>query len=220
MILPIDTILLFASIIMVASLSPGPNVMLVINHSIQFGVRKVFPTIFGNLFCLLCIAFLAAFGVGAILQASPILFNSLKLLGGMYLLYIGIMTFRIVTINGSTEERWQEYEKTKIGIARFWEAFMVSASNPKSILFLASVFPAFINPETSLPQQFAVLFTVIIIVVSSIHFGYAALASTLKNVISGIDFRLWIARISGLVFIVFGCVTMVLAFAFFYGGNT
>ena len=82
--------LIFASIITLASISPGPNVLAVVMHTIDAGARGAISTILGNLVALFTIALAAAIGVGALLHAAPNVFAAMKLAGGLYLAWMGI----------------------------------------------------------------------------------------------------------------------------------
>jgi len=81
---------IFASIILLASISPGPNVLAVVIHTLDAGARGAISTIVGNLVALFTIAAAAAIGVGALLHAAPNVFMAMKLAGGLYLTWMGI----------------------------------------------------------------------------------------------------------------------------------
>ena len=84
------------------------------------------------------------------------------------------------------------------------EAFLVSASNPKAILFLSAIFPQFLNPELPMVPQFAVMFTTIIVIVSIIHGTYGLLAVSFRDRPLSDRLRRWMARITGGTFISLG----------------
>ena len=82
--------LVFASIIALASISPGPNEVAVVVHTLDAGARGAISTIMGNLLALFTIAGAAAIGVGALLHAAPNVFMAMKIAGGIYLAWMGI----------------------------------------------------------------------------------------------------------------------------------
>lgn len=198
--------LLFASIIGFASISPGPNVLAVVVNTLEAGVRGAFFTVLGNLIALFTIAFAAAIGVGVILQAAPSVFTAMKVAGGIYLIWMGVKMLRsslqklspleIESTNGSQSEP-TNYEY----IVR---AMLISYSNPKSILFLSAVFPAFLDKTTSVPFQFGIMFLTIISLVSIIHGTYALLVIRMKSGLVGTRARKLMARFSGVSFLGFG----------------
>lgn len=71
--------ILFASFIGIASVSPGPNVLLVVTTTLREGASGALYTVVGNLMALFTIALVAALGVGAVLEATPTAFTVMKL---------------------------------------------------------------------------------------------------------------------------------------------
>ena len=84
----INSWFIFASIITLASISPGPNVLAVVIHTLVAGMRGAVATISGNLIALFTIAGAAALSVGALLQAAPDVFTAMKIGGGLYLVWM------------------------------------------------------------------------------------------------------------------------------------
>lgn len=84
-----NTWMLFALAYLLATLTPGPNVLLVVKNGLQHGWRAALVSILGNLGCQAILIGLVAMGVGALLQTLPPLFVALKLAGGGYLVYLG-----------------------------------------------------------------------------------------------------------------------------------
>lgn len=196
--------LIFASIITLASISPGPNVIAVVMHTIDAGVRGAIATIMGNLVALFTIAGAAAIGVGALLHAAPSVFMAMKVAGGIYLAWMGVKMIKssfgsIGELDISSEQKTQ----TK-SIEYSIRAMLISYSNPKSILFLSAVFPAFLDDSSPIVPQFAVMFLTIMAIVSVIHGSYAFVAFRMRNGLVGIRARKLMARFSGISFLGFG----------------
>lgn len=197
---------LFALAITVASFSPGPNVLIVVINTLAHGPRGALFTIAGNLVCLFCVAFLAAVGVGSMIAAAPFAFTTMKIAGGLYLAWLGYKMIRSsfgpqsqINIDQSRSSK-----KSASATALMSEAFLVSASNPKAILFLSAVFPQFLDNSVSLVPQFTIMFVTIIFLVSLIHSFYAVLASSMRNRPISIRVRRWMARATGTTFIGLG----------------
>ncbi len=89
-----NTWMLFALAYLLATLTPGPNVLLVVKNGLQHGWRAALVSILGNLGCQAILIGLVAMGVGALLQTLPPLFVALKLAGGGYLVYLGYKALR------------------------------------------------------------------------------------------------------------------------------
>jgi len=205
-----EQIVLFAVIIFVASVSPGPNVLIVLTNSISYGMRGASFTILGNISCLFCIALLAAFGVGSIISSTPVAYIAMKIVGGIFIGWIGFkLILRTFKKQNSTSELNIERQIADRGsISFFSEAFLISASNPKSILFLSAVFPQFIDNTKPLVTQFLVMFSVIIFIVSSVHIFYALIASKLITRKISSSVSKWFSRLTGGTFICLGAAVV------------
>ncbi|MXQ09580.1 LysE family transporter [Alphaproteobacteria bacterium GH1-50] len=202
----LDAWLLFSLAILVASISPGPNVLVVIVNSARHGLRGAFWTIFGNLTCLFGVALLASVGVGAMIATAPTAYAVMKLAGGLYLAWLG---FKILRNSFGPMQELKMDQRTSEGrnVAKstlFLEAVAISASNPKSILFLSAVFPQFLDTSNPVAPQFCVMFATIIAIVTVIHGGYAFLAVSLSQRPVSVALRRWLARLTGTTFIGLG----------------
>jgi threonine/homoserine/homoserine lactone efflux protein len=198
-----NELIAFAGVIALASVSPGPNVILVVDHSLSFGIGRIAPTIFGNISLLFLVALAAALGVSALLLGVPGLYDTLRLTGAAYLVFLGLKALR---------RAWQPGGDVSIGAPaaaasagrRYLQAFFVSATNLQSVFFLAALFPNFVHHDQALVPQFAVLFPVLILVVGSVHFGYALTASMIQGRIGDRRFRRAAQVGSGVAMLGFG----------------
>ncbi len=198
--------LMFTSIIGLAAVSPGPNVLTVVVQTLEAGIRGAFFTILGNLIALFTIALAAAIGVGTLLQAAPSVFTTMKVAGGAYLAWMGIKMLRssfghMPSIHITPKAEHQPGSSRLKFVVR---AMLISYSNPKSILFLSAVFPAFLDESASVPLQFGIMFTTIICIVSVIHGAYAAMALRMNGRLVGTVARKMMARFAGVSFLGFG----------------
>jgi len=200
----INNWLLFASIITLAAISPGPNVLAVVMHAIEAGARGAVSTILGNLIALFTIALAAAIGVGALLHAAPDVFMAMKIAGGLYLGWMGMKMIKssfmpMGPLDISSEEKAQTRS-----IEYSIRAMLISYSNPKSILFLSAVFPTFLDNSSPIAPQFVAMFLAIITIVLAIHGTYAFIALRMRDGLVGVRARKLMARVSGVSFLGFG----------------
>lgn len=141
---------LFAVAYLVTTLSPGPNVLLVVRNTVRFGAQGTAATIAGNLCAQLVVVVLVALGVGAAIAAIPSIFFGMKVLGAMYLIYLGIKQLARTTqgtVDTTGSEQAVVVQRKKI----FREALLVSGSNPKTLIFLSAFMPQFISNERKHP---------------------------------------------------------------------
>jgi threonine/homoserine/homoserine lactone efflux protein len=189
------------------TLSPGPNVLLVIKNAIKYGYSAAGITIFCNLICQLIIITLVAWGAGGLLVKSPLLFLGLKSIGGAYLIYLGLTGL----FKKDKDKGKQISEKKNASVNSFSyfsvgkEAFLVSASNPKTIIFLSAFLPQFVSTDASIAEQFTVMFFTICLIVMSVHLIYSYIAKNINNKWSGLKTKQIFSKISNSAFIAFGC---------------
>ena len=149
----LDTWLLFLFTSLGMSLSPGPNGLLVLTHGAMHGSRKTLFTIVGGMLGFTAVIALCLFGIGALLKSSLLWLTVLKWLGGVYLIWLGIKLWRSPAANYENGSVTQDSH----GGALFREGFLTAATNPKGLLFFSALLPQFIDPNRSLPVQFAVI---------------------------------------------------------------
>src|SRR5688572_28027873 len=132
-----------------AVVSPGPDFMMVTRNSLIYSRKTgIYSAIGLGLGILVHVAY-SLIGIGLIISKSIILFNTIKILGAVYLIYIG---YKSLTSKSATIEKESEGANTKT--ISDWEAvkigFITNATNPKATLFFLSLFTIVISPETPL----------------------------------------------------------------------
>ncbi|MGV7241058.1 LysE family translocator [Caballeronia sp. M23-90] len=199
----LHTWFLFATAYLVTTISPGPNVLLVIRNTVRYGSRGTASTIAGNLLAQLVVVILVALGVGAVLIAMPPLFVGMKVIGALYLMYLGVKQLRHQAPDATSAANAQithVYNKGKI----FRESVLVSGSNPKTLIFLSAFMPQFIAHDRPLPGQFMVMYLTVAAIVALVHTIYSVSVRRFHN---GLGTSRWLGavkRSSGLVFIALG----------------
>ena len=200
----IETWLLFFSAYFVVTLSPGPNVLLVIKNAVKYGYKAAATTILANLFCQLLIIISIAFGSGALLVNSPKLFFALKVVGGLYLIYLGVKGLlnkakaKVKDIKENQTVTTFSYQK--VGK----EAFIVSASNPKTVIFLSAFLPQFLSLDSPVTLQFMIMFLSIALTVTVVHFVYSYIARNLNQKWASVKTNAIFSKITNCAFIAFG----------------
>ena len=201
----LETWLIFFVAYLTITLSPGPNVLLVIKNAVKYGYKAAIITIFSNLVCQLLIVTLVALGAGTILEKSPMLFLSLKLIGGTYLIYLGVTGF---FKKEDASHKVEIENKTQIRLSNskvFKDGFLVSASNPKTVIFLSAFLPQFISTDASVSWQFTMMFLTICLIVSSVHLIYSYIAKNINKKWSGLKAKPIFSKITNSAFVAFGC---------------
>ena len=198
----LSTWLLFLSIALVAIISPGPAVLLSVTNSLSHGFTKSVFSSLGNIAGIFVVSSAAALGLGAVLQASTLLFSTLKIFGAIYLICLGIRQWKS---KDNIFENSIETYKCKQGKRKsFVQGLLVAISNPKAILFFTALFPQFIDLSKPIMVQFIILTTTFMFFSFLILIIYALSAHSAKGWFAKENRAIWLNRISGTIFITFG----------------
>lgn len=206
----IETIFAFTAVAGLVTLSPGPAVLLALRNGVAFGLRSVIWSTIGNVSGLFFLSAAAMLGLGVLLKSSAFLFGAVKLLGALYLFYIGLRHLfgRSVVLNIAVDSSSAESVPRLYTLYR--EAFLLAATNPKPILFLTALFPQFISAEAPLLPQFFILTGIYMGLSFFCLVGYALVAVRARTVLLKPAFAKWINRFVGTVFISFGAALLAL----------
>ena len=198
----VSTWLLFIVVGSVAILSPGPAILLAISNSLQYGIKKVLLSSLGNITGLFILSSAAVLGLGAVLKTSTTLFLVLKVVGALYLVYLGVKQWRSKT-NLFAENQNKE-KKLKNNKYFFLEGFLIAMTNPKAILFFTALFPQFINLQSDFVPQFLIMTFTFMLMSFLVLNIYGLLAFKAKKWFSTVKRVRWFNRIVGSLYIFIG----------------
>lgn len=169
-------LLTVAAIWTIAALTPGPNFFLIIRCTLT-GSRKIaFSAAAGTLTGTLCWGLAGWLGIGSLFMAAPIAYMGLKIAGGVYLLWLGLrLLWQIRRPAGEMTIPASKVRLTPLGAWRLGLA--TNLANPKSALFVASLFAATMAPGT--PWTHGAAAVVVMVTISTIW--YAGLVAALSH---------------------------------------
>ncbi|MCW8903006.1 LysE family translocator [Sedimenticola sp.] len=193
--------LTFLLIALVATASPGPAVLLAVTNAVTLGMRRTLVAIMGNVTGIVLLAALSSIGLGALIHASETLFQLVKWIGGLYLIYLGIRLWRSglgrLPVEGVCVA-------SRSPVRLFFQAFMVAVSNPKAIAFCTALFPQFVEPTTAMLPQFTLLAGTFGLLSFTFLCGYALMASRSSGWLQNTDWSVRFNRITGGLFVGLG----------------
>jgi threonine/homoserine/homoserine lactone efflux protein len=130
----------FLTTVLVASIIPGPSMLLALSHGMTFGRRRSLATAFGNV-CATVLQCLVSFaGLGFVLSQAAWVFAAIRYLGAAYLVYLGCKL-----LFGPTDGLVGRDHTARPMRSLFWQAFIVTAGNPKAVFFFSALFPHFLS---------------------------------------------------------------------------
>ena len=196
--------LAFAAASTALLLVPGPTVLLVLAYAIGQGSRVAVPTAFGVALGDLIAMSASLLGLGALVLASATLFGLLKWIGALYLIWLGVGMIRRA---GDIAPDFEASPKRITPRQAFASAAMVTALNPKSIVFFIAFVPQFLNPEAPLFAQSAILVATFVGLGTINALAYAVLAARMTRTIRRPGVIRWFARLGGAALVAMGVLT-------------
>lgn len=156
-----QTISLFALASLVLALTPGPDMALFLSRTVTGGRSAGFAAMFGASSGLIVHALLAGLGLSALLAASVTAFFILKIIGGIYLLWLAYSAIR----HGSAFSVNSDIAPRQTLLGTFFTGLGINLTNPKVIVFFVTFLPQFIDsadPHASAQLLFLGLFFLVI----------------------------------------------------------
>ena len=171
--LPVEYFL-YLQIIIFLFIAPGTPRIVIITYSINYGVRNCILTAFGDVSANIIQATLVIFVIGTFFSEHPFFLNIFKWIGIIYLIYLAYDIYKSNLKSINSKEISQ-----KSFFSFYKDGFLVAGTSPKAWMFFPFIFPQFIDFNSNLLLQFAILITTYIVLDFLSLIGYAMLAQKL-----------------------------------------
>ncbi len=159
---------------------PGPTILTVISYSMAHGRRANVPLVAAVALGDSTALVLSILGLGALLAASALAFNIVKWAGGLYLLYLGARLLRAGLSSAplpaleAPSPRWRVFANT----------YLVTALNPKGLVFFVAFLPQFVDPDADVTRQLWVLAVTFVVMATLNATLYAVFAASARRVLA------------------------------------
>ena len=172
---PVD-FLIFLQIILFLFITPGPPRVVIVSHTINYGLKSSVWTAFGDISANICQGVLAVFFVGTFLKDNPTALNFLKWAGIFYIIYLAYDTYtaKIRSIES-------KIIVTKSKLSFYKDGFLVAGLSPKAIVFFTTIFISFIDFSGSYSIQFLILMITYVVLDFSTLMIYGLAAEKISN---------------------------------------
>jgi len=189
-------------------LAPGPSVLFVIARAVAWGRATAVATVLGNVLGSFSLSIIVALGLGPILQRSVIAFNAVQVLGGAYIVYLGIQAIRHSQVHAEDMTNQGDEKPTVRKSIR--EGYFVGILNPKALVFFAAILPQFIDrARGSVTSQLLLLGAIFTVIAFVSDGSWGLLAGTIRNWLATDVKRLVRMRVTGgVVMICLGIFTL------------
>ena len=192
-------VLAFTLVVAAFAFTPGADTMLVVKNGIRSGSPAGWATTFGILGGTLLHAVISALGLSIVLAQSATLFQFIKLLGALYLVWLGLQALRKIP------EPQTDENLTKLAIwTALQEGLTTNILNPKVAIFYLAFLPQFISPGDPVLAK-SLLLAGIHNLLSLIWLGgLVVVIGQRKRWIEKRSVQFWLSRVSGLILIGLG----------------
>jgi len=187
-----------AFIVFIASISPGPDLIMIIRNSLQSRAVGLW-TAFGLGLGVAVHVTYCIMGLAVLISESIIIFNIIKWIGASYLIWIGFKALKSKGYSGDITEK----EQLLPLISAIKSGFITNLFNPKATLFFLALFTQIISPETSIVELYLYGATSVAIVAG--WFAIVAIFLTVPFIRERFFlFSKWVDKICGALFIALG----------------
>ena len=167
-----EALLLYAVASTALAITPGPTMLLALSNGLSGGMRAALWGIAGASLGSSVVIATVALGLGSLLAASEWLFDAIRVIGVLYLVWLGIKLWRTPPTDIGAVLAVSSLRPLR-GRLALLRSLAVALSNPKSLLFFAAFLPQFIDTTHRQGPQYLVLGTIFVGVDTLAMFGYA-----------------------------------------------
>ena len=190
---------LYLQIIIFLFITPGTPRIVIVSHSVNYGVKKCLWTALGDISANTIQMILVVFVIGGLFSNNPEILNILKWIGVGYLFYLAYDTYKskISSINSGENN-------SKSIFSFFKDGFLVAGTSPKAWAFFPLIFPQFLDFNSNYYIQFLILMLTYVILDFASLMGYALIAEKIVK---------WLKTNPRTINTISACVIVVIAFA-------
>ena len=182
---------------------PGPTVLLVVSYALGHGRRSGMMTVAGVALGDFSAMTASVLGLGVLLASSATIFTALKWIGAAYLIYLGVKLWSAPVANDATMPNKLPTRRLRM----FLHAYVVTALNPKSIVFFVAFLPQFLDASQPFFPQIIVMEGTFLVLATLNVTLYALLASAARRTVRRPSVQRTVNRIGGSVLIGAGILT-------------
>lgn len=194
-------LLIYSVTVFVASIIPGPSMLLALHHGSRYGYKKSIYTAMGNVAATFFQGIVSIAGLQAVLLCSENLFTVIRYIGAVYLIYLGLAAIF------AKENNEKSYADNKMHVKRkslFSEAFIVTCGNPKAILFFTALFPQFIPSHDAGLSTYVLIVGILLAATFVCMILYSAVGSKLSALLHQGKIRKYFNKTVGAFFVGIG----------------
>jgi threonine/homoserine/homoserine lactone efflux protein len=189
-----SSLISFLLVALVVIVVPGPSVVFVIGRAMILGTRGALLSVWGNAVGVGVQIVAVAFGVGSLVYASEALFSVVKVLGSLFLIYLGVQGILHRKQFASALETGASTSTKRVLL----DSVVVGLTNAKTLVFFIATFPLFVDPTRgSVVTQMFVLGGFFFVIGVASDMVWALAAGSARNWLSKSPDRIASVRMAG-----------------------
>ncbi|MCB2016880.1 MAG: LysE family translocator [Hydrogenophaga sp.] len=168
----LQTLLIFASASLALAVIPGPTMLLALSNGMAGGLRRAVWGIGGATLGSALVIGVVAVGLGSLMIASAWLFEAVRAVGVLYLLWLAVALWRSPVLDLRSTLSHVPGREVQ-GRAALVRSLTVALSNPKALLFFAAFLPQFVDAHQAIAPQYALLGGLFVAIDACVMVAYA-----------------------------------------------
>ena len=195
----------FVGISILVIIAPGPDTVLVTKNAVLHGRSAALGTSLGVNTGLLIWTGAAAFGVAAVVRESAVAFTVLKLVGAVYLVWLGVQALRAARRHSVHDPIGAGELSRRVGALRgFRQGLFSNLANPKIAVFFTSLLPQFVSSRDPVLVPFLLLGGLFVLMTLVWLCGYALVAAKISDLLTCPAVKVALDRLTGVVLVGLG----------------
>jgi RhtB (resistance to homoserine/threonine) family protein len=198
-------LLVFIGVAALVIIIPGPDTAVVTKNVFVHGRRTALGTSAGVSAGLAVWTLAAAVGIASMVRASEVAFTVLKLIGALYLVWLGVQALRASRHASDAQAASAAGRKPRMGaLGGFRQGFFSDLANPKIGIFFTSLLPQFVDPGRPVLLPFLVLGAIFVVMTFVWLFAYCLVAARAAATLQRPRVKAGLDRFTGVVLIALG----------------
>ena len=197
-------LLVFVGVAAIVIVVPGPDTAVVTKNVLVHGRRAAFGTSLGVSAGLSVWTLAAAVGVASVVRASAVAFTALKLIGALYLVWLGVQALHAAGHTKSGPRPTTANKPAMGALGGFRQGLLSDLANPKIGIFFTSLLPQFVDPGHSVLVPFLALGAVFVLMTVLWLSAYCLIAARAAKTLQRPRVKAAMDRVTGVVLIALG----------------
>jgi RhtB (resistance to homoserine/threonine) family protein len=197
-------LLVFIGVAAIVIVIPGPDTAVVTKNVLVHGRRTALGTSLGVSAGLSVWTLAAAVGIASVVRASEVAFTVLKLIGALYLVWLGVQALRAASTAGGVETASHGARPAMGALGGFRQGLFSDLANPKIGIFFTSLLPQFVDPGRPVLLPFLALGAVFVLMTVLWLCAYCLVAARAAETLQRPRVRATLDRFTGIVLIAIG----------------